>query len=265
MIPDQDARFDAALEECCRRVQRGEILEHCLADYPVEYHEELSRLVPLAGVLSQVRRDPSPEFQARLEQRLLAEVDKARKAQRVGLPTRIGRFFTSMPLMRLAVITLVVLVVFAGTGVGVIQASDNSLPDSPLYRVKTLREWAELMLAQNNGEAQVGVYARQIGARGRELELAVLTGKPRPVVNVLAVQLAFSTEKIVDQSLQLRARGKPEPADRASMMIRNMQRHVDRLMLHASPAVRPTLRRLRVLLDRQEQRLSGMGNEGARR
>ena len=41
---ENDARFANILDECCGRVQRGETLERCLADYPAEYRDELRRL-----------------------------------------------------------------------------------------------------------------------------------------------------------------------------------------------------------------------------
>lgn len=256
MTLEHDARFAAVLEECCRRVRSGERLEHCVSDYPVEYREELARLVPLAGDLGQLSRDPSPEFQARLERRLLAAVDEERRARRTGPLGRLGHFFAAAPLMRATVVALVLLVVLVGSGVGVIQASDNSLPDSPLYHVKTAREWAELALARN-GETQVGVYTRQINQRGTELERTVQTGKPRRVVEVLALRLAWTTDRIVDRALELQARGNREPASRALVMIRTMQRRVDVLTVQATPEVRPLLQRMRTFLDAQERRLSG--------
>lgn len=254
MILEQDASFVGALEECCQRVKRGEPLERCLADYPDEYHEELARLVPLAGHLRTLARDPSPQFQGRLEQRLLREVEKARVAQQVGLQGRICSFFTKASVMRFAVAALVVMIVFVGAGVGAIQASESSLPDSPLYQVKAAREWAEVMLARN-GEAQVGVHARQIAERGRELERAVQLDKPLPVIEVLALRLAASTDRIIDKVVELHARGNVEPARRTLVAINAMERYVDRLSTKASPSVKPRLERLQGFLEGQEQRL----------
>ncbi|MBI4492365.1 MAG: hypothetical protein HY690_06185 [Chloroflexi bacterium] len=254
MTVEEDDRFAAALEECCRRVQRGEPLERCLADYPAAYQQELARLVPLAGRVGQLARDPSPEFQARLERRLLASVDEARRGRRVGLLSRLGRLFAG-PAMRTATVALVVMAVLVGGGVEVEQAAADSLPDSPLYRVKEAREWVTLTLARD-GETRVGVHAAQIAQRGRELERAVQTGKPRRVVDVLALRLAWSIDQIVDQALELQAQGNPRPARRALVALRAMERPLDRLTAQASPEARPALERLHTFLDEQERRLT---------
>ncbi|MCL5265322.1 MAG: hypothetical protein M1343_09075 [Chloroflexi bacterium] len=76
----------------------------------------------------------------------------------------------------------------------------------------------------------------------------------------LARRLATSTERIVDQALKLRDRGKPEPANRALVAIRAMRRHMGQLEMQASPQTRTSLQRLRDFLDRQERRLLERGN-----
>ncbi|MBI4320209.1 MAG: hypothetical protein HY675_17095 [Chloroflexi bacterium] len=243
-----------ALDECGRRVKRGEGLARCLEDYPAEYRDELARLVPLAGRMAHLGQGPSPEFRARLEGRLLASLDDLRQTRRGGAVTRMRRLFGISPLVRFAALALVALAIFAGSGIGVIHASENSLPDSPLYQVKTAREWAELALARNE-EARVGVHALQIPKRGRDLRLAVQTRKARPMVESLAQRLTWSVERIVDQALELRGRGNPAPAARAQALVRRAQRQVGRLMAQAPPEAQPALQRLRSVLEAQERRL----------
>lgn len=258
MRAEEDPRFAAALDACCQRVQRGESLERCVADHPAEYREELLRLVPMATRLNALGKDPSPEFQARLEQHLLASVDQARQTRRVGLLARLGRFFSAAPAMRLASLALVALLALAGGGVSVVQAADDSLPDSPLYQVKSAREWVELTLARDP-EAQVSVHDRQIAQRGGELERAVQAGKARPVATVLAVRLARSVRAMVDRALELRAQGRPQPAVKALAALQAMQRRLDVALPHASRELRPTLLRLRTFLEQQELRLETGG------
>ncbi len=250
----EDPRFSAALEECCGRVRRGEPLEQCVGDYPPEYREELARLVPLAFSLSRLARDPSPEFQARLELRLQAAVDETRRAQRSGPLGWIGRFFASAPLARTAAIVLVVVALIAGGGLGVDQAAASSLPDDPLYQVKTAREWVQLALARAP-EAQVDVRANQIAERGTEMERAIRAGKPVRILDVLLVRLARTTRQMVDQALEREARGNRQPAIRALAVIRAMETRLDRLIPQASPEVRPALQRMGGFLREQERRL----------
>lgn len=255
---EEDGRFAAALEECCRRVQRGERLERCLADYPREYREELARLAPLAGRVGLLRRDPSPEFQARLERRLLASVDQARPGK---WPERLWFLFPVAPALRAAVATLVVLVLLSLSGAGAVRVSAGSLPDSPLYQVKAAREWVQLTMARD-GESRVGVHSEQIGERGRELERSIQAGKPRRVLATLAAKLAISTERMVDQALELQARGRPQAVARALAVIQAMERQLDRLEARVSGEARPILQRLRGFLDMQERRLLKSAPQG---
>jgi hypothetical protein len=107
-----------------------------------------------------------------------------------------------------------------------------------------------------SGEARLGVYAAQILQRGRELDRAVRAGAPRRVIEVLALRLAWSTDRIVDQALELHARGATQPATRTLTLVRAMQRELDRLEGQAQPEARPVLQRLRSFLEGQEQRLA---------
>lgn len=261
--PGNEARFASALEECCRRVQKGESLEQCLADYPLEYRENLGRLVPLTARLGELGSDPSPEFQARLERCLLASMEEARQHRPHGLAERIRRSVVAFPAllsprqfpMRALAIALAALLILVGSGIGVVQASEDTLPDSPLYQVKVAREWVEVNTARDQ-EVRLGVHIRQIGKRGLELNNAVRSGKPRRVVGALSLRLGASTVQMVDQALELQSRGRPQPAISALNVIRAMQVRVDQLLAQATPHGRPPLRRLRSFLNEQERRLT---------
>ncbi len=249
-------RFAAALEGCSSRVRAGEALEACLADYPTEYRDELARLVPLGQRLARLRRDPSPEFQARLEQRLLGAVEEARRSRREGRWGGLARLFVANPAFRTAAIVALVLVFLGGSGLGVDQAAAGSLPDSPLYRVKTVKEAIQLALARSP-EAQVEVNANQIQERGSELEKALRARKPGQVIEALAVRLARATDQMVTQALDREAKGNPQPAVRARQAIRTMLNRIDRLLPQAGPELRPALERMRTFLLQQERRLQG--------
>ena len=253
-IHREDASFEAALEDCCRRVRQGESLANCLPDYPQQYREEVARLVPLSERVASLGRDPSPEFQARLERRLLARVQQAAKSQRVGLRRLLPLPFPMGTALRSAVATTAVLLVLALSGVGAVSASADSLPDSPLYPVKVAKEWVQLAMARD-GEAKVNVRANQIVQRGRELQKAVQEEKPPRVVEALTLALGRSTEGMVDLALELRTGGKTQQAARALAALRNMRLQAVHLALEAQPDSRPILRRLISYLDAQERRL----------
>jgi len=249
-----DHQFERALDECCGRVLRGELLERCLADYPAEYREELARLVPISTPLGRLGHDPSPEFQNRLERRLLASMDEARRLPEPGVLARLGRILMSNRMVRVAATVLVVLLLLGAGGFGVDRVAANSLPDSPLYRVKAARERLQLVLAQTP-EARVAVQASQIAERGTEMERAVQTAKPATVVRMLETRLARATRNMVDQALEREARGNPQPAIRALAVLRAVEVRLDRLIVQARPEQRPELLRARDFIRQQEERL----------
>ncbi|MDP2660297.1 MAG: hypothetical protein Q8R28_06180 [Dehalococcoidia bacterium] len=262
MAVDNNERLALTLEECSQRVRNGEPMDKCLASYPPEYRDELNQLVPLVGQLHELAHDPSQGFQSRLEKQLGDSVDTARQKHRPGLLTSIGHFFAVSPMMRIAGVAVVVLLIVLGGGFGIVQASERSLPDSPLYQVKTAREWAEQAMA-GSGESLVGVQAQQISTRGQELQSAIQANKAGHVVNSVADRLALQVQKMVDKALEMRARGNRAPSIRALVVIRMIDRRLDRLATQASPAVLPSIQRLRSFMDEQERRLLDQGT-GAR-
>jgi hypothetical protein len=251
---EHDPAFDSALEDCCRRAAAGEPIDSCLADHPRAYRAELARLVPFALRIGGTAREPTAAFQARLEHDLLARVDAARRARRRGAGDWLGRLLPGRPLLRAATVALVALIVLFGGGVEVLQAAEDSLPDSPLYRVKGARESLRLLLTRDP-ESRVGVHANQIAQRGREMERAVTFQKSRPVVDVLALRLAASLDRIVDQAVELAEKGNPRPARRAHEAVQRLQAQLDGLATRAGPEARPALQGLRAELDRAERRL----------
>ena len=254
MSLEEDARFAAILDECCQRVGRGEQLERCLSGYPAEYWEELARLVPVAARVGVLARDPSPEFQARLEQRLLTSLNDVRGRQRTGVAARIGRLFAAIPLARGLTIAIVVLLLLAGGGFGVNYAAADSLPDSPLYHVKTVREQLQLALARAP-EAQVDIRAKLIEQRGAELNQAIQSGKQPRLVDTLVTRVETSTDQMVKEALSARAKGNPVPARRALVAMRAMVRRVDAIIPSTKPNLRPSLQQLHVFFQDQERRL----------
>lgn len=251
----EDEKFAAALEQCCRRAQRGEDPASFLDEYPCEYRAELRRLVPLSAQLADLRRDPSPAFQARLEAQLLALHSGAQRHS----SSRLAGFFS--PLWRTArrlptaAVLVIALLLTSGGGLGVVQASDGSLPDSPLYNVKTAREWVSLNLA-SNPENKVGVYAGLINERSRELERAVRLDKPRRVIVALTVSLSWNVGQAVDVARALQTQGRPQPAARTTTALLNAQRQVEALATEASPQARPVLQRLSAFLGSEVRRLT---------
>src|SRR5262249_22804176 len=180
------------------RAAGGEPLEACLGAYPAAYRAELRRLVPAALRVRSLGQEPSAAFQARLERELVERVDRARRGRR-GVGGRLDRFLSRRRLLSAAAIAAVALVVLFGGGAGVLQAADESLPDSPLYEVKGAREAVQLFLVRDP-ETRVGLRAGQVGQRGRELERAVATNRRAGMIDLLAGRPAGATGQKVEQT-----------------------------------------------------------------
>jgi hypothetical protein len=147
--------FASILDECFTALQRGETLEACLARYP-RHAEELRAHLHLAQRLTRTPlHEPRPAAQAVGWQQFRAQAQDRRLGHKTRVSINIGWL---RPLSIAAAVVVTVL----GAGGGTIYASQDALPDSPLYRVKLASEdariWftfddtrkAELLLDQSN-------------------------------------------------------------------------------------------------------------------
>ncbi len=254
MMMEQDPRFHASLEDCSRRVLGGESLERCLNDYPAEFKEELSRLVPLAAAIGRLGSDPSPGFRARLRRHVAVWADGAKASQSRGLHGLLRGLFYSGGVTRFASVAVIALLLLSGGGFGAVQASARSLPDSPLYQVKTAREWVQTVMARD-ADSQADVVATSIQERGREVERALRAGKQERVIEQVLTQLSSSVKQMDDRALEANARGNSRPITLALATISSMRQRIDRLTPRASPSVRRLLQRIDAFLDQEESRL----------
>lgn len=161
--------LDDVLEECLRRMARGEGIEECFQDYPREA-EELRPLLEVAWeVIYASRQVPRASFRREAEGRFRAAV-AARGMARLSF------------WRRLSWAAAVAILILAGGG-GVVAASGGSLPGEPLYPVKTSTEEMRMFLAPGAldkarlqayfAEARAAEMAR-MAERGRDEEVAPL-------------------------------------------------------------------------------------------
>jgi hypothetical protein len=149
--------FNSILDECLAAIQQGETVDECLARYPAQ----AERLEPLLILVDKVRStppaQPRPWPQAAAWQRVHQRATDLRAEPRsVQLNLDYGAW------LRPVAITLALLLALFGATGGTVLAAQNSLPDSPLYRVKLATEdvrlWfvfddvhrAEILLDQSN-------------------------------------------------------------------------------------------------------------------
>ena len=145
--------FASVLDECLAAIHRGESLEDCLARYP-KHAEDLRTHLLLAKRLSLTpRHEPRAAAESGAWQKFRSRAEDMREGRKPALSLDWLR-----PLAIAAALVLAILTVGGGT----VYASQDVLPDSPLYRVKLatedVRVWftfddsrkADMLLDQSN-------------------------------------------------------------------------------------------------------------------
>ena len=164
-------RFRSILDECLTAVRQGESIEACISRYP--RHEE--RLRPLLTLAQRVSQTPAAGPRPRAQE---IAWDRVRQRAR---ELRRGRRFPSLsfPWLRpVALAASLVLALLAATG-GVAYASQDSLPDGPLYRIKLATEDVRLWFAfDDTGRAEI--LLDQSDERTAEIVEMVQRGKAIP-------------------------------------------------------------------------------------
>ncbi|MDO8616065.1 MAG: DUF5666 domain-containing protein [Dehalococcoidia bacterium] len=170
--------FSAVLDECLTAMRHGESAEACLARYP-RHAERLRPLLTLAGRIARTpTAGPRPWAQATAWDRVRQRAAHLRSGHRRPLsPPRGGSW-----LRPLAVTLALFLAVIAGGGATALAAQD-SLPDSPLYRVKLATEEVRLWFIFDDSR-KAEVLLDQSDERVDEILAMVQQGKPVPA-NVL--------------------------------------------------------------------------------
>lgn len=162
--------FDAALDECLAALQRGESLESCLSRYP-KHAQGLRSLLSLGQTIRRLPRSaPSSAASAAAWRRLRLRAQELRLARTRGAG--------SLWLRSLAVAASLVLAVIIAGG-GTVFAAQDSLPDSPLYRVKLASEDARLWFVFDETE-KGDILLDQSDERTEEIIALLQKGKPVP-------------------------------------------------------------------------------------
>jgi hypothetical protein len=126
--------FENILDECLERIIKGEDIETCLAQHP----EHAAELEPLLRTALDTRNaaaiKPRPEFRQRAGYEFQAAIHEI-PPHKVRNPFRWQARW-------MAPVAVVIVLLIAGSGT--VAAASNSLPDSPLYRVKLATEAVQL-------------------------------------------------------------------------------------------------------------------------
>jgi Domain of unknown function (DUF5667) len=185
------------LEKCRVRLARGETIESCLAFYP-DHADELRELLPLAARVQQLSHGPDLNYAALARRRFQTTLAAARESQARERATSNRGLFGFLG--RLA-LPLALVLVLSLSGIGLVHASDSSLPDSPLYTVKRASENVGQIL-QRTPEGRIEYAIVLANRRWNELVVAEKLQKPAALRLILAQQMAYATDLATDQLLQ---------------------------------------------------------------
>jgi hypothetical protein len=138
--------LEAILDECLHDMStRGESIERCLQRHP----QHAGPLAPLVQVADRIQKTRHPTLSVpatkAIEQRLLKRVTELRQSR--AKPSRWSLPFSLRPWAIVAATLVMVLALVLAGGGGIVYASTDSLPGSPLYGVKRATEQVQLFLA----------------------------------------------------------------------------------------------------------------------
>ncbi len=203
------------LDECLAALSRGESLEACLARFP-EHAEELRTALLLAQRLSLTpRHEPRPGAQDAAWQRFRRRTEDIRLG-------RTPRFSISIGWMRPLAIAAAVVLAILGAGGGTIYASQDALPDSPLYRVKLATEEVRLWFVFDDVH-KAEVLLDQSNERTGEIMEMVRSGKAVPgnVLTALRERNARAVRILEDHpdELLLLSRAREQSAEQEGLLL----------------------------------------------
>jgi len=172
-------RIEEAFNDCFERLSFGESLDSCLHSYP-EYAADLNMM--LRTVYDVKRRaypiQPRPEFKYWSRVKLQGVQDYM---SRHAVPQRSGSFNFRRNLAISMAGLLVLIIASSGTAA----ASNDALPDQPLYGVKMAVEQAQVSLATSDID-RAEIYAKLAEKRAREIEAMARQGKAEYLVGTSA-------------------------------------------------------------------------------
>jgi len=207
--------FASILDECLTAVTDGEPLESCLARYP-KHADELRRHLRLAQrIVLTPPHEPRPAAQAAAWHQFRAQAEDRRLGRRSPFSLNVGW-------LRPLTIAAAVVLAFLGAASGTIYASQDALPDSPLYRVKLASEDARVWFTfDDNGKAEL--LLDQSSERTDEIMEMLRGGKPVPgnVLSAMRDRNARAVRILEDHpnELDLVTRAREQSAEQEDLLL----------------------------------------------
>jgi hypothetical protein len=182
------------LEACRVRLARGESIGACLAAYP-SHQVELATLLPIAVEAQGLAHDPDPTYAAGARRRFRSTLAAARENRAREMS---ARFRGPFGLIRRLAIPLALVVVLSISGLGLVQASDSSLPDSPLYNVKRAGENVGQVFARSPQD-NVLLQVRLANRRWMDYQQAVKEKKGPQLLLTVATNMVEAADLATDR------------------------------------------------------------------
>ncbi len=177
--------FHSILTDCLEAMRTGSTVEQCLERFP----KHAKRLRPMLSLAEKVSRTPMAAVPAGAQERtwrtVSDRVSELRDGKRGFVMPRVGLGFGAW--VRPVAFTASFVLVFTAFGGGVAYASQDALPDSPLYPVKLAGEDVRLWFVTDD-KREAEILLDQSEQRMEEILAMVGDGKQVPDNALSAMQ-----------------------------------------------------------------------------
>ena len=231
--------LEAILDECLHDMSaRGESIERCLQRHP----QHVGPLAPLVQVADRIQKTRHPTLSVSaskvIEQRLLRRATELRQPR--AKPRLWPLPFSLRPLVTVATMLIVVLALVLAGGGGIVYASTDSLPGSPLYGVKQATEQVQLFLASTETK-RAELHIKFAQRRLEEVQaLAEIKGQ---VDEEALAAMAEETELALEETEKAPAQEKPTLLDKLVSLTERQQAVLTRVQAEAPEAAQKGLNR----------------------
>jgi hypothetical protein len=229
----------AILDQCLHEMSTGgETIERCLQRYP-QYAQQLAPLIQAADRIQKTRHPRlSVSASKAIEQRLLKRAAELRRSRAKPSPWPLP--FSLRPLATVAATLIVVLALVLAGGGGIVYASTDSLPGSPLYGVKRATEQVQLSLTPA-GTSRAELHIKFAQRRLEEVQaLAEIRGQ---VDEEALAALAEATDLALEETEKAPAQDKSALLDKLVSLTERQQTVLERVLAEAPDAAQKGLNR----------------------
>lgn len=210
-------RFASILDECLAALAQGETVDDCLARYPKHAEELRVHLLLAKRVSATPQHQPRPGAQAAAWTQFRLQAEDRRLGRRPAFT-----FNFNWNWLRPLSIAAAVLIAVAGLTGGTVYASQDALPDSPLYRVKLASEEVRLWFVFDDA-SEADILLDQSNDRRDEIMEMLRDGKTVPgnVLTAMRQRNARAVRILEDhpEELALLSRANEQSADQEDLLL----------------------------------------------